>query len=114
MWGLVQADQLPASRRHWNVEPDSEELKASVGVPSFDGLDGLESIVVSGAVLSTRRFVTVLVLILPAVSVATARTSYRPSETPVLSQLAVKGAVPSVPIVVQVDPPAGARWKTTC
>jgi hypothetical protein len=29
-------------------------------------------------------------------------------------QLAVNGAPVSVPIVVQVEPPAGERWKTTC
>ena len=29
-------------------------------------------------------------------------------------QLVVYGAAESVPIVVQVDPPAGARSKTTC
>ena len=29
-------------------------------------------------------------------------------------QLAAYGALVSVPIVVQVEPPAGARWKTTC
>ena len=29
-------------------------------------------------------------------------------------QLAVYGALESVPIVVQVEPPAAARWNTTC
>jgi hypothetical protein len=72
------------------------------------------SIAVFGAVLSTRRFVAVLVPVFPAVSVATARRSYSPSETPVVSQLAVNGADVSVPIVVQVELPAGARWKATC
>src|SRR2546427_514256 len=93
--GLVQAVQLPASRRHWNVEPDSEELKVRTGLSALDGLDGLESSVVSGAVLSTRRFVTVLAFVLPALSVATARTSYRPSAAFVGSQVAGKGATMS-------------------
>src|SRR6266852_314711 len=53
VYGLLQADQLPPSTRHWKVEPDSEELKASVGVLSLEGLDGLESMVVSGGGLST-------------------------------------------------------------
>jgi hypothetical protein len=73
--GLVHADQLRPSMRHWKVEPVSEELKLKSGVVSFDGSAGPESIVVSGAVLSTRRLATRLVLVFPALSVATARTS---------------------------------------
>jgi hypothetical protein len=112
--GLAHEAQLAPSSRHSKVEPGSLELKLKLGAVLFDGSLGCESIVVSGAVLSTRRLTITLVPVLPAVSVATARTSYRPSETPVVSQLAEKGAEVSVPIVVQVEPPAGARWKTTC
>ena len=51
--GLVQEVQLPLSMRHSKVEPPSEELKAKVGVVFPDGLEGLESMVVFGAVRST-------------------------------------------------------------
>ena len=68
-----------------------------------------------GGVLSTRRFaITVELAELPATSVATARRSYRPSETAVVSKLTEYGALRSVPIAVQVPAPAGERWKTTC
>ncbi|HEX9379920.1 MAG TPA: hypothetical protein VF891_00350 [Gaiellaceae bacterium] len=75
VWGLVQEDQLPLSTRHSNVEPGSLELKVNVGVPSFDGSAGVESMLVSGAALSTRRLATALELELSTVSVATARRS---------------------------------------
>ena len=51
--GLVQEFQLPLSMRHSKVEPPSEELNAKVGVVFPDGLEGLESMVVFGAVRST-------------------------------------------------------------
>ncbi len=51
--GLVHEAQLPPSTRHWNVDPGSDELKPNAGVVSLDGLGGLESSVVSGAVTST-------------------------------------------------------------
>ena len=51
--GLVQDDQLPPSTRHSKVEPGSLELKVKVGVALPDGLLGLESMVVFGAVRST-------------------------------------------------------------
>ena len=53
MSGLEQDVQLPPSVRHSKVEPDSEELKAKLGVVSFDGLAGVVSIVLFGAVRST-------------------------------------------------------------
>ena len=87
--GLEHAVQLPPSTRHSKVEPASEELNEKVGVVSFDGSVGVASIVVAGAVLSTRRLATRLVFVLFVLSVATARTSYWPSETAVVSQLAV-------------------------
>src|SRR5206468_3178965 len=63
-------------------------------------------IVAVGAVLSTRTIATAeLVVWLPASSVATTRTAWRPSETPVVSQL-----VP--PRVVQLPSPAGDNWYT--
>ncbi len=85
--GLVQDVQLLPSMRHSNVEPGSLELNVNVGVVSLSGLPGPESRLVTGAVLSTRRFATTLVSELPAVSVATARRSKRPSAIAVVSQL---------------------------
>ena len=40
LWGLEQEVQLPLSIRHSKVEPVSEELKARLGVVSFDGSAG--------------------------------------------------------------------------
>ena len=72
--GLVQDVQLPPSTRHSKLEPPSEELKPKSGVVLLDGLDGLESIVVFGAVRSTVQvWLAGVVSVLPAVSVA--RTS---------------------------------------
>ena len=51
--GLEQDVQLPPSIRHSKVEPLSEELKPKLGVVLLDGLAGLVSIVVLGAVRST-------------------------------------------------------------
>ena len=51
--GLVQDVQLPLSTRHSKLEPLSEELKVKLGVVLLDGSDGLELIVVFGAVRST-------------------------------------------------------------
>ena len=113
--GLEQLAHEPPSTRHWKVEPVSFELNRKTGDVAFDGSLGCASIVVSGVVLSTSRLATIEEgALLPATSVVTTRRSYRPSETPVVSQLAAYGAVVSVPIVVQVELPAGARWKTTC
>ena len=52
VFGLVHGDQLPPSTRHSKVEPGSVALNEKVGVASFDGSAGLESIVVFGAVRS--------------------------------------------------------------
>ena len=43
VWGLVQDVQLPPSMRHSKVEPASLELKVKVGVVSFVGSAGSES-----------------------------------------------------------------------
>ena len=51
--GLAHGVQLPPSTRHSKVEPLSLELKEKLGVVSFEGSAGLESIVVFGAVRST-------------------------------------------------------------
>ncbi len=51
--GLVQELQLPLSMRHSKLEPLSEELKLKLGVVLLEGLEGLESMVVFGAVRST-------------------------------------------------------------
>src|SRR5207302_73129 len=68
-----------------------------------------------GAVLSIRRLETTTgdASALPAVSVATARKSYRPSATPVVSKDVEYGNVPSVAIVVQEPLPDGRRWNAT-
>src|SRR4051812_46509464 len=72
--GLVHEAQLSASTRHSKVAPASLELKVNVGVVSFDGLGGVESIVVFGAVRSTVQVrVAGVPSALPAWSVA--RTS---------------------------------------
>ncbi len=74
MSGDVQAVQLPLSIRHSKVEPLSEELNVNVGVVLPEGLEGLESIVVFGAVRSTVQvWVAGEASVLPAASVA--RTS---------------------------------------
>src|SRR6266511_2868178 len=73
---LEDVDQEPPSTLHSNVEPLSDELNEKLGVALLDGFAGDASIVVSGAVLSTRRFATTLeVVVLPALSVAIARRS---------------------------------------
>src|SRR6478672_5296624 len=78
--GLVQGDQLPPSTRHANVELPSEELKSNVGVVSFDGLDGVESIVVFGAVRSIVHVCAAGVpSVLPAPSVARTSKVWLPS-----------------------------------
>ena len=51
--GLVQDVQLPLSIWHSKLEPVSEELKLKLGVVSFDGSAGLESMLVFGALTST-------------------------------------------------------------
>ena len=74
MSGDVQAVQLPPSVRHSKVEPPSEELNVKVGLVLPEGLAGLESMVVFGAVRSTVQVrVAGEASVLPAASVA--RTS---------------------------------------
>src|SRR5436189_5937658 len=51
--GLVHDDHAPPSTRHSKVEPGSVELNAKLGVVLLEGLGGLGSIVVCGAVRST-------------------------------------------------------------
>ncbi len=46
VYGLVQLFQVPPSMRHSKLEPGSLELNVNVGVASFDGSGGFESIVV--------------------------------------------------------------------
>src|SRR6478672_1210142 len=72
--GLEHGLQAPPSMRHSKVEPPSLELNAKVGVVRPDGLEGLESIVVSGAV---RSIVQVKLAGVPSVLAAAsvARTS---------------------------------------
>ena len=74
MSGLVQEFQLPPSMRHSKLELPSEELKLKSGVVLLDGSDGLEPIVVFGAVRSTVQvWLAGVASVLPAASVA--RTS---------------------------------------
>ena len=71
MSGLEHDVQLPPSIRHSKVEPGSEELNARVGVVLPEGLDGAESIVVSGAVRSiVQVWLAGVESVLPAGSVA--------------------------------------------
>jgi hypothetical protein len=67
--GLKQEVQPPPSVRHSKVEPVSEELKEKVGVVLFDGLAGLESMMVFGAVVSTLAVAVTAVEVLPTLSV---------------------------------------------
>ena len=68
--------QAPASSRHWNVEPDSDELNAKLAEALVDVPEGPELIVVSGGVVSGGGAFTVQVRLagvrsaLPAASVA--------------------------------------------
>ena len=57
MWVLPGPEQGPKaaeSKRHWKLEPGSEEEKAKVGVASAVEPEGPESIVVWGSVESSR------------------------------------------------------------
>src|SRR5580765_579328 len=78
--GLEHDVQLPLSIRHSNVEPGSEELNVRVGVVLPEGLDGAESIVVSGAVRSTVQvWLTGVESVLPAGSVAWMSNAWLPA-----------------------------------
>ena len=60
--------------RHWKVEPPSLELKVKAADAEPDGFDGLEPIVVCGAVVSIVKVALVGAWTLPATSVARTRT----------------------------------------
>src|SRR6266516_1555938 len=78
--GLVQELQLPLSMRQSKVEPASFELKVKLGVVLFDGLAGVESRVVFGAVRSTVQvWLAGVESVLPAVSVARTWKVWLPS-----------------------------------
>src|SRR5712691_6174200 len=93
--------------------PVSLVSDVSVTLP-LTGLPGL-SMVALGSVLSMRRLETTAgdVSTLPALSVATERKSYSPSETAVVSNDVEYGELVSVSIVVQEPPLDGRRWKAT-
>jgi hypothetical protein len=82
--GLVQSVHDPESRRHWKVEPPSDEVKANVGVASVVIPLGPEPIVVFGAVVSVGAefapTVTALtvVAVSPSASVTVTRTFLTP------------------------------------
>src|SRR3954469_24910904 len=98
--GVEHGDQLPPSTRHSNVEPASEEWNAKVGVVSLDGLAGLVSIVVCGAVRSTVQVcVAGAASMLPAASVARTSNVWLPSAS---------GAV-VCGLVQALQPPASTR-----
>src|SRR5437762_960489 len=67
-----------------------------------------------GAVLSIRMFVRVSCDVLPSESDTTARRSYRPSGTDVVSNAWLHGAAVSVPTGVHAFAPAGLTVKATC
>jgi hypothetical protein len=66
--GLVQGAQLPPSMRHSKLEPLSFEVKLKVGVVLPEGSDGLESIVVFGASVSTLAVALTALETLPTLS----------------------------------------------
>ena len=67
----MQAAKAAPSRLHWKFEPDSLELKLKLGPFTFDGFEGAEVIVVSGAVRSTvQAWFAGIGSVFPIVSVA--------------------------------------------
>jgi hypothetical protein len=78
--GLEQEAQLPPSIRQVKVEGDWLELNVNVGVSSFEGFAGLESIVVSGIVVSVVHvYVAGDASVFPAWSVARTSKVWLPS-----------------------------------
>ncbi len=111
--GLEQAPQAPPSMRHSKVEPPSLELKENEALDEFVGSAGCDVIEVFGEVLSTVTETRPEVNELPARSDVTARRSYWPSATAVVSNATEYGARVSESIVVQLPSPRGERWNTT-
>ena len=109
----MQAPQAPPSIWHSKVEPPSLELKENEALDEFVGSVGWDVIDVFGEVLSTVTETRPEVNELPARSDVTARRSYWPSATPVVSNVTEYGASESESIVVQVPSPSGERWNTT-
>ena len=69
--GLVQAAKAAPSSEHWKLEPVSVELKLKLGPVELDGLDGVDVIVVSGAVSSiVHVYVAGVGSVFPTASVA--------------------------------------------
>src|SRR5581483_5307400 len=78
--GEPQAANDPESTRHSKLDPDSEEENAKVGVASLVVPAGPESIVVSGAVVSTVNVrESGVESVLPAWSVARTKIVCEPS-----------------------------------
>ena len=78
--GLVHGAYEPPSTRHSKVAPGLLALKSKVGVVSFDGSFGPESIVVSGAVRSIAHvYAAGVASVLPAGSVARTSKVWLPS-----------------------------------
>src|SRR5437867_6263896 len=88
-----------ASEADAEIPTEPPTIWPSVGAPTS---------ATSGLVLSTTLSGRSAVVTVSALSVIRMRRSYLPSGTAVVSQAAVYGAGPvvSVPIVVQVEPPA--------
>src|SRR6185437_2661092 len=71
VWLLPAPEQGPngaESKRHWKLEPGSEEEKPKVGVASLVEPEGPESIVVSGGSSSTQSTRTLTVASEPPLS----------------------------------------------
>ena len=99
--------------RHSKLEPPSLELKEKEAPAELVGSAGCDVIDVFGAALSTVTVTRADVDELPARSVVTARRSYWPSPTAVVSKATEYGASASESIVVQLPRPSGERWNVT-
>src|SRR5215210_4782748 len=77
--GELQPEKPPPSTEHWNVAPASFEEKPKVGVGSFVGPFGPESIEMLGAVVSTLTLRVAAALSFPAASIARTANECEPS-----------------------------------
>ena len=72
--GLEHAEKEPASSLHSKVLGDSVEWKVNVAEVLLLGSEGVESMIVSGAIVSTLNVLEAVVWLFPALSVASACT----------------------------------------
>jgi hypothetical protein len=102
--GDVHGSHVPPSSLHSNVEPVSGELNVKVGVVLPEGLAGLESIVVFGAVVSIVQVdVAGDASVLPAASVARTSKVWLPSPS--------AGEIVSGLVHDDQLPPSTRHWK---